>query len=90
MRLVNVVAHVLAETNRHAGHADILREQIDGVTGDADASPPQHDAEWWREYVTTVEAAAKKASSASTAGDAYRAAWSWSPRSWESQDHPQL
>jgi hypothetical protein len=28
-----VVAHLLQETARHAGHADILREQIDGVTG---------------------------------------------------------
>jgi hypothetical protein len=28
-----VVAHVTSEVARHAGHADILREQIDGVTG---------------------------------------------------------
>jgi hypothetical protein len=28
-----VVAHVTSETARHAGHADILREQLDGVTG---------------------------------------------------------
>ncbi|MEV6717154.1 DinB family protein [Lentzea sp. NPDC051208] len=28
-----VVAHMTAETARHAGHADILREQIDGTTG---------------------------------------------------------
>ena len=28
-----VVAHVTGETARHAGHADILRELIDGVTG---------------------------------------------------------
>lgn len=28
-----VVAHVTAETARHAGHADILRELIDGTTG---------------------------------------------------------
>jgi uncharacterized damage-inducible protein DinB len=28
-----VVAHVTSETARHAGHADILREQIDGATG---------------------------------------------------------
>lgn len=25
--------HVLQETTRHAGHADILREQLDGRTG---------------------------------------------------------
>ena len=28
-----VLAHVTSETIRHVGHADILREQIDGVTG---------------------------------------------------------
>ncbi|HEU5331590.1 MAG TPA: DinB family protein [Actinocrinis sp.] len=28
-----VVAHMTSETARHAGHADILREQIDGATG---------------------------------------------------------
>jgi hypothetical protein len=33
VKLINVIAHVLAETNRHAGHADILREQLDGATG---------------------------------------------------------
>jgi hypothetical protein len=28
-----VVAHLLEETARHAGHADIIRELIDGATG---------------------------------------------------------
>jgi hypothetical protein len=28
-----VVAHLLEETARHAGHADIIREMIDGSTG---------------------------------------------------------
>ncbi len=28
-----VLAHMTSETARHAGHADILREQIDGTTG---------------------------------------------------------
>jgi hypothetical protein len=27
------VLHVIEETARHAGHADIIREQIDGLTG---------------------------------------------------------
>lgn len=27
------LAHMIEETGRHAGHADILREQIDGSTG---------------------------------------------------------
>ena len=29
-----VLLHLLGETARHAGHADLLREAIDGVTGD--------------------------------------------------------
>jgi len=28
-----VMAHMTSETARHAGHADIIREQIDGITG---------------------------------------------------------
>jgi len=28
-----VLAHLLEETARHAGHVDILRELIDGATG---------------------------------------------------------
>jgi uncharacterized damage-inducible protein DinB len=28
-----IIPHLLGETARHAGHADILRELIDGVTG---------------------------------------------------------
>lgn len=66
--LVNVVAHVLAETNRHAGHADILREQIDGSTGvDPEQSGSSHDAEWWRTHVAAVETAAQRARSSFTA-----------------------
>lgn len=33
LSLLWVVAHMLEETARHAGHADILRELIDGETG---------------------------------------------------------
>jgi uncharacterized damage-inducible protein DinB len=29
-----VLIHMIEETARHAGHADLLRESIDGVTGD--------------------------------------------------------
>ena len=30
--LRRIVAHMIEETSRHAGHADILRELIDGAT----------------------------------------------------------
>jgi uncharacterized damage-inducible protein DinB len=31
--LHRVLVHVIAETNRHAGHADIIRESVDGAVG---------------------------------------------------------
>lgn len=31
--LRSIVVHLIEETARHAGHADILRERIDGATG---------------------------------------------------------
>lgn len=40
---VNVIVHVLTETNRHAGHADILREQIDGAVGTDPESADHYD-----------------------------------------------
>ena len=44
-----VLVHVLSETSRHAGHADILREQVDGRTGmRADhLNQERHDDQWW-------------------------------------------
>lgn len=32
--LLNVLVHRIAETNRHVGHMDILREEIDGTTSE--------------------------------------------------------
>jgi hypothetical protein len=33
VKLFNCMVHVLNDTTRHAGHADILREQLDGAVG---------------------------------------------------------
>jgi hypothetical protein len=30
----DICLHMIEETARHAGHIDILREQLDGVVGD--------------------------------------------------------
>ena len=38
-----VLIHMIAETNRHAGHADVVRELIDGATG-LRAGQRQHGA----------------------------------------------
>jgi hypothetical protein len=47
VKLFNVLVHVLTETNRHLGHADILREELDGALG-SDPTPlsSQEDADW--------------------------------------------
>ena len=61
--LHRVLVHVIAETHRHAGHADIVRELIDGAAGlraDNDNLPPG-DQEWWRSYRERVERAAREA-----------------------------
>ncbi len=61
VKLFNVMVHVLTETNRHLGHADILREQLDGALG-ADRTPPseQDDADW-AAHRATIERAAEAA-----------------------------
>ncbi|HEY1914039.1 MAG TPA: DinB family protein [Streptosporangiaceae bacterium] len=58
--LFNVLVRVVTETYRHAGHADILREQLDGAANIATDNPnlPRHDAAWWENYRTRVERAA--------------------------------
>jgi hypothetical protein len=61
--LFNILAHVISETNRHVGHADILREQLDGAAKIATDNPnlPKHDAAWWERYRARVEQAARAA-----------------------------
>ncbi len=56
--LFNLMVHVLTETNRHAGHADILREHVDGVIGD-DLVSTSDDAAEWAEHRERVEQAAR-------------------------------
>jgi hypothetical protein len=50
--LHRVLVHMIAETHRHAGQADIVRELIDGAVGaraPGDNMPRVDDA-WWRAY----------------------------------------
>jgi uncharacterized damage-inducible protein DinB len=63
--LHRVLIHVIAETNRHAGHADVVRELVDGAAGlraDNDNLAPG-DAVWWENYRTQLERVAKDAAS---------------------------
>jgi Protein of unknown function (DUF664) len=63
VQLFNILVHVLTETNRHAGHADILREQLDGAVGTNAESTALHgrDATFWENHRAKVERAAKAA-----------------------------
>ncbi len=58
-----VLVHTIAETNRHAGHADIVRELIDGTAGlrsDSD-NLARGDASWWDDYRAKLERVAREA-----------------------------
>jgi hypothetical protein len=61
--LHRVLVHVIAETNRHAGHADLLRELIDGEAGlrAANSNLPPVEPGWWEAYRERLEQAAAKA-----------------------------
>ena len=64
--LHRILVHMIAETDRHAGHADIVRELIDGAVGlrqDNDNMAPG-DRAWWERYRDRLERAAKQAASA--------------------------
>lgn len=60
--LHRILVHVIAETNRHAGHADILRELIDGAVGlrDGNDNMPPGDREWWENYRSRLERVAQE------------------------------
>ena len=61
--LHRVLVHLVAETSRHAGHADIVRELVDGDAGmrAAVSNLPDHDADWWIAYHDRLEQAARQA-----------------------------
>jgi len=61
--LHRIMAHMIAETHRHAGHADIVRELIDGSAGHRAASSnlPPGDQSWWDDYRSRLEQAARDA-----------------------------
>jgi len=61
--LHSILVRVTAETHRHAGHADIVRELIDGAAGmqDGNDNLPLGDQAWWENHRTQVERAAREA-----------------------------
>jgi uncharacterized damage-inducible protein DinB len=61
--LHRILVHMIAETHRHAGHADLVRELIDGSVGlrkDNDNMPPG-DVAWWEQFRDRLERAAREA-----------------------------
>jgi hypothetical protein len=61
--LHRALVHVITDIYRHAGHADVLRELIDGTVG-ADrrwSNLPPGDIAWWTAHRNKVEAAAVRA-----------------------------
>ncbi len=60
--LHRVLVHMIAETDRHAGHADIVREIIDGSAGlrqDND-NMAAADQSWWQSYRGRLETVAQQ------------------------------
>jgi hypothetical protein len=64
VKLFNIMVHVLTETSRHAGHADILREELDGRVGNGPYDKVLHgnDAAYWADRRATIEQAARAVS----------------------------
>lgn len=63
--LHQILVHMCVETAHHLGHADILRELIDGTAGQRPGDPnlsPRNPAEW-AGHRAAIEAAARSAQS---------------------------
>lgn len=55
-----IIVHMTTEIWRHLGHADILREQLDGAVGHREGvdNLPEVDAEYWPRFVAELESIA--------------------------------
>jgi uncharacterized damage-inducible protein DinB len=64
--LQQILVHVVAETNRHAGHADVVREMIDGAVGLSPGNDNMLPADlaWWEAYRAKLEQVAEQAKQA--------------------------
>ncbi|MFD5617593.1 DinB family protein [Streptomyces yangpuensis] len=64
--LFAIMIHVLGESNRHAGHADILREGLDGRTGMRPEHEKPIDEEARAAHCAKIEQAARSAAPVKT------------------------
>ncbi len=55
--LHRVLVHVVAELGRHAGHADVVRELIDGAAGllEGNDNLAPGDRLWWQDYRSRLQ-----------------------------------
>jgi len=60
--LHRVLLHMIAETHRHAGHADLVRELIDGSVGlrQGNENMAPGDEAWWAAYRDRLENVARQ------------------------------
>ncbi|MFG2986279.1 DinB family protein [Streptomyces sp. NPDC048258] len=60
--LHQILVHMIAETHRHAGHADIVRELIDGAVGmrEGNDNMPPGDQTSWENHRLRLERVAKE------------------------------
>jgi uncharacterized damage-inducible protein DinB len=61
--LHRILVHMISDTDRHAGHADIVRELIDGAAGlrPSSSNLPPGDEAWWAGYRERLERTAREA-----------------------------
>lgn len=59
--LHHILVRVISDTQRHAGHADIVREQIDGSVGHVKGKDnlPAQDPAWWENHRRRLERVAR-------------------------------
>lgn len=55
--LHQILVHMIAETHRHAGQADLVRELIDGAVGRRTQGDnvPKEEEKWWQDYRERLE-----------------------------------
>lgn len=60
--LGRVLVHLVAEVQRHAGHADIVREELDGARGLrlGTSNLPDVDDDWWAAYTARLRRVAEE------------------------------
>ncbi len=63
LTLHRILVHMIAETQRHAGHADIVRELVDGTVGlrNGNDNMAPGDSAWWENHRNRLERVAQEA-----------------------------